>query len=385
LYGRPPSPIAPHANDRSPGRPLRVGYVSPDFRGHPVGRFIEPFLTRHDPAAVEVFCYDEFLRQPDPLMGRLQAKVTNWRNIRGVPDDTVCETIRADKIDILVDLAGHTASNRLAVFARKPAPVQVTYLGYPNTTGVPAIDYLLTDAVVDPPDQPALFTETPYPLPNGFCVFHGRADVPAVAPLPALAAGRLTFGCFHNQAKLNGQVLDLWARVLAEVPTARLLFARHTLTDEAAADLLGQFARRGVGPERLTVRQLRPGGADHWPVYHEVDVSLDPFPWTGHTTSCESLWMGVPTVTLRGKAHAGRMVASVLTHAGLPEWIAETPDEYVRLAVQWANDVPKLAALRAGLRERVRRSKLCDAEAFTRHLENAFRDMWRKWCAGGTR
>ena len=382
-----PAPAAPpaFANARDPERRLRVGYVSPDLRGHPVGRFIEPAVARHDPERFELFCYDEFLRPPDALTGRLQEKVRHWRNVRGRSDEDVAALVRADGIDILVDLAGHTASNRLGLFGRRAAPVQVTYLGYPNTTGVPARDYLITDAVVDPDDRPALLTEAPVRLPGGFCCFAPRLQTPGVAPAPALRNGYVTFGCTHNQAKLNGRVLDLWAGVLRAVPAAKLLLARHTLTDEACADLYAQFAARGVGRDRLEVRRPAAGTGGHWTVYHEFDVALDPFPWSGHTTSCEGLWMGVPTVTLRGLAHAGRMVASVMTHAGLPDWVADTPEQYVGVARKWAADVPGLAALRAGMRARLLKSPLCDEAGFTRNLEAAYRTMWRAWCEGGGR
>ncbi|MFL5339777.1 MAG: tetratricopeptide repeat protein [Gemmataceae bacterium] len=378
-----PAPVTPpwFPNNREPNRRLRLGYFSPDFRGHPVGRFIEPVILRHDAEQFELFCYDEFVRPPDPLTARLQTKVTNWRNTRGRSDEEFAAQIKSDRIDILVDLAGHTNSNRLGVFARKPAPVQMTWLGYPNTTGVPAIDYLITDAIVDPSDQPVLMTERPLRLPDGFCCFMPRDTAPPVSEAPLVRNGFLTFGCLHNQAKLNHRVVELWTEILKALPVAKLLFARHTLTDEAQADLLSQFAARDVGAERLEIRRLKAGGIDHWNVYHDIDIALDPFPWTGHTTACESLWMGVPVITLRGRAHAGRMVASVLAFAGLPDWIAETPRQYVELARQWAGQPDRLAALRAGLRDQMRTSQLCDTAGFTRQLEAAYRDAWRKWCA----
>ncbi len=319
---------------------------------------------------------------PDQLAARLQKKVPAWRISRGMSDAQLAEQIRADKIDVLVDLAGHTASNRLRLFAMRPAPVQVTYLGYPNTTGVPNIDYFLTDPVADPPDQPAFFTETPYHLPNGFCVFAPRAGTPDVAPAPA-ARGFVTFGSMHNQAKLNPRVLDLWAEVLKAVPTARMLFVRHTLTDEGREALRRAYAARGVDPARLDFRQPRAGSAEYVRYYAEMDIQLDPFPWTGHTTGCESLWLGVPMISLRGKTHAGRMVASVLHYAGLPDWIAETPEQYVQLAMKWAANPSALAELRATMRERLLRSKLCDAAGFARQVEAAYRAMWHTWCAKG--
>ena len=309
--------------------------------------------------------------------------MADWRVSRGWSDAEFAEQIRRDRIDILVDLAGHSASNRLKLFARKPAPVQATYLGYPNTTGIPAVDYRLTDAVADPPDRPAYMTETPYRLAGGFCVFAPRPGTPDVSPSPAARNGYVTFGSFHNQAKLNPRVLDLWAAALRAVPTAALLFVRHTLTEEARAGLRAAFAARGVDPSRLRFRQPPAGSGEYIKAYADADVQLDPFPWTGHTTACEGLWMGVPTVTLRGHAHAGRMVASVLTHAGLPDGVADSPEQYVEVARRWAADVPALAGLRAGMRDRLRASRLCDVAGFTRHLEAAYHDMWGRYCRGG--
>jgi predicted O-linked N-acetylglucosamine transferase (SPINDLY family) len=378
----PPVPPPIHTNDRSPDRKLRIGYVSPDLRNHPVGFFIEPVIQAHDLTKVELVCYDECVWPPDQLAMRLQKKVPTWRISRGTPDEKFAELIRNDRIDILVDLAGHTASNRLGLFARKPAPVQATYLGYPNTSGVPAIDYLLTDEVADPTDAPAYCTEEPYRLPGGFCVFTPRPGAPDVTPSPTAATGRVTFGSLHNQAKLNPGVLDLWAEVLKATPTSRMLFVRHTFTEAARAALRQAFAARGVDAGRIDFHQPPAGTSVYTKSYAEIDIQLDPFPWTGHTTTCESLWMGVPVISLRGRTHAGRMVASVLTFAGLPNWVADTPQEYVALAASWANRVGELAQLRAGLRAQTRRSYLCDVPGFTRHLEDAYRAMWRRWCAG---
>ncbi|MFL5339341.1 MAG: tetratricopeptide repeat protein, partial [Gemmataceae bacterium] len=369
-------------NVREPDRRLRVGYVSPDFRRHPVGRFVEPILAEHNPNRVEVFCYDEAIRMPDDVTARLRSKSHHWRITRGFSHNRFAEQVRADGIDILVDLAGHTADNRLAVLARRLAPVQATWLGYPNSTGVPAIDYLFTDAVADPPDQPAWFTEQPMRLANGFCCFAPRDDAPPVSILPAERNGYLTLGAPHALGKINAAVMDLWAELLKAVPSARLVIARSTLGGSTREWLRHQFAARGVADDRLELRSLASGEGEYLGVYREVDVTLDPFPWTGHTTACESLWMGVPVVTLRGQTHAGRMVASVLTHAGLADWVADSPPAYVAVVKRWAANIVGLAKLRAGLREQVRWSKLCDARGVTRGLEAAFRDMWRRRCTG---
>jgi predicted O-linked N-acetylglucosamine transferase (SPINDLY family) len=374
-----PATPASFLNDRVPDRRLRIGYASPDFRRHPVGRFLEPILNAHDPHQVEVVCYDEAVRMPDDVTARLRSKA-DWRITRGMSNAHYAEQVRADRIDILVDLAGHTADNRLGAFSRRLAPIQVTYLGYPNTTGVPALDYLLTDAVTDPPDQPTFFTEEAFRLPGGFCCFAPRTDAPAASLLPARRNGFVTFGAPHTLGKLNAAVLDMWAELIKAVPNAHLLIARSTLTGGTLDYFKQQFNRRGIGDDRLELQLLTSGEGEYLGLYTDVDITLDSFPWTGHTTACESLWMGVPVITLRGASHRGRMVASVLTHAGLPEWIAETPEEYVALAARWAANLDELATVRAGLRERLRRSQLCDAVGFTWQLESAYREMWRHFC-----
>jgi predicted O-linked N-acetylglucosamine transferase (SPINDLY family) len=370
-------------NDRTPDRCLRIGYVSPDFRRHPVGRFMEAVLAAHDPNHVDLYCYDEAIRPPDEVTDRLRAVAAHWRVTKDKSHAQVAEIIRSDQIDILVDLAGHTGNNRLGAFALRPAPVQVTYLGYPNTTGLSAIDYVLVDEVTQPPSEPAWFAEEPVRLPAGFCCYAPRDDAPAPTALPAKSNSYLTFGAFHNLSKLNDAVLALWAKVLNAAPGAKLLVGRNTLSGETREELCRRFAAHGVAEDRLDLRQLVAGPAAFLETYQLVDISLDTFPWTGHTTACDSLWMGVPVLTLRGKTHAGRMVASVLTHVGLQDWIADTQELFVRRAAHWANNHDRLAEVRNGLRQRMRSSRLCDAAGFTRSLESAFDCMWRRWCARG--
>jgi predicted O-linked N-acetylglucosamine transferase (SPINDLY family) len=375
------TPSPPPDRPRSPQRRLRVGYVSPDLRTHVVARLIAPVLTHHDRQRVEAFCYAE-VRTPDTHTEWLRGLADQWRSTCGLDDAAVADLVRADGIDILVDLAGHTGGNRLLAFARKPAPVQVTYLGYPNTTGLAAIDYRLTDAIADPPGEPVAHTEELVRLPGPFFCYHPPEDAPPVGPLPAAAAGRLTFGSLHTLAKLNPAVFDVWARVLHALPGSRLLVFRHTLTGQTREDLCRRLTDRGIARDRIELRRAPiSSGGFHLPVYQEIDVLLDAFPWSAHATACESLWMGVPLVTLRGDCHAGRMAASALTHLGLTDWIAETPDDYVAVAVRAARDAGRLADLRRQLRERVLGSPLCDGRAFTRGLEEAYRAMWRRWCA----
>ena len=361
-----------------PERCLRIGYVSPDFRFHPLARYLEPILANHDACHVEVFCYAE-VAHPDAVTARLQTLVPNWRSTCGLSDSQVAQMIDSDRIDILVDLAGHTRNNRLAVFARKPAPVQASFLGYLNTTGLRCIDYRLTDEVLDPPGLPNRDMEELVRLTDGMCCFAPPADAPAVAPLPALRSSYLTFGSLSNLIKLNRRVFDLWSLVLQAVPTAKLLMFHDTLKGVARDFIRGEFADRGITQDRLELRQgsLEPG---YLTAYAEIDVSLDTFPCTGGVTTCESLWMGVPVLSLCGVRPAARNSAALLARVGLGDWAVESPEQYCAMAVRLANDLPQLSQLRTGLRGRMT-TKLCDGHRFTRALEDAYRAMWRRWCA----
>jgi predicted O-linked N-acetylglucosamine transferase (SPINDLY family) len=361
-----------------PDRRLRIGYVSPDLRHHALMRYLEPVLTHHDPRQVEVYCYAEVSR-PDSVTNHLRSIVPNWRSTVGQTDAEIAARIRNDQIDILVDLAGHTAGNRLPVFARKPAKIQATWLGYLNTTGLDTVDYRLTDDGLDPPDQPPRDTEELFRLTGGMCCFAPPEDAPAVAPLPATRRGYLTFGSLCSLQKLNPQVFDLWSQVLKAVPESRLLLFHHHLTASASARIRQEFIERGVASERLDLRQGS-YGPGYLRVYEEIDVTLDTFPYTGGVTTCESLWMGVPVLTLLGQRPAGRNAAALLARVGLPEWVAQSPEQFVATAVGVAKDIDGLVQLRLGLRDRVR-ATLCDAERFTRTLEDAFRSIWHRWCA----
>jgi protein O-GlcNAc transferase len=374
-----PAHVSPHANSRDRDRPLRIGYVSPDFRKHPVAMFIEPVLRHHDRARYETILYAE-VPAPDEVSDRLRELAAGWRNTCGLSSTAMAQLIREDGIDILVELAGHTHRTRLLTLALKPAPVQVTYLGYPNTSGVPAIDYRITDAVADPPGEPRRHTEELIRLPNSFCCFTPPLSAPDVSPLPALTKGRVTFGSMHNLAKVNAKVLDLWSQLLTGLPDSRLLIIRDTLHGSMADFIRDEFARRGLSSDRVELRHQLPGGK-HLPLYDEIDVALDVLPWSGHTTSCESLWMGVPMLTLYGDRHAGRLVSSVMSAVGLQDWIARTPAEFVEIAVKQTRDLDRLAQLRRGLREQMVRSPLCDGAAFARDLESLYRQMWQRWCA----
>jgi len=370
----PPRPAASFA-----GRRLRIGYLSPDFAHHSVAYFIEPVLAAHDRARCEIFCYAN-VRAPDRFTARLRALAEHWRDVAALDDAAATELIRLDELDLLVELAGHTAHHRLLVCARRPAPVQATWIGYPNTTGLDAIDYRLTDAVSDPAGATEAFhAEKLVRLPATFSCYRPDGDAPPVNALPAAAPGAVTFGCFNNFAKLTPAVLALWARLLRALPDSRLLLKSRGLDDaDVAARVRRTFAEDGVAAERIALNGAELSVSAHLGLYHGVDLALDPFPYNGTTTTCEALWMGVPVVTLAGRVHAARVGASLLTHTGLADWIARDPEEYLQLAVAAAQDLPRLAALRATLRERLRASPLCDAAAFTRRLEEAFAAMARR-------
>jgi len=374
-------PAIQHPNRPDPSRPLRIGYVSPDFLTHPVSRFFEPILAHHQRDQFEIFLYGE-VPEPDEVTVRLRQQAHAWRDTFGRSAAEVAGQVRADGIDILVDLCGHYAHNRLDVFAQKPAPIQVSYLGYPNTTGLPGIDYWLTDEVVSPPDEPVPATEQVVIIPGGFSCFQPPRSAPEVAPPPLLHNGFVTFGSHHDLKKLNHGVFALWQRVLEAVPGSRLLFLRSTHYPPIADLLRSRFQERGIAPERILVRQP-PRGADAYLAhYAEIEMVLDTFPFGGHTMTCECLWMGVPLVALRGDRPCGRLSASVLTSVGLPELIARTPDEYVASACRLAADAEGLARLRMELRTRMRQT-LGDAPAFTRRLEAIYRRLWQTWVATG--
>ena len=371
---------APHANDPDPARRIRVGYVSPDLRDHAVAYFIEPVLARHDRSRFEITCYSN---NPvvDATTQRLQKHADRWRNIAGLSDEAADALIRADAIDILIDLSGHTAHNRLTLFARKPAPVQATWIGYPNTTGMSAMDYRLTDANLDPPGMTERYhSEQLVRLPVSAC-FSPAAASPEVGELPALATGHITFACLNNFTKVTPPTIECWARVLDAVPGSRLMLLLGDAENPAARQQVEQaFARHGIAPERLELVGKRPL-ADYLALHHRIDIALDPFPYNGGTTSVHSLWMGVPVVTLAGKTAVSRVGVTILANAGLAKLIAQSVDEYVEIARRLAADTARLGKMRAELRAQMQASPLFDAEALTRALEDAYRNMWETWCA----
>lgn len=378
LVGR----IQPHRNDRSPGRRLKIGYVSGDFRSHAVAQFFEPVLAHHDHGQFEIYCYSCH-HQTDEVTRRLQGHADRWRSLVGIADEAAAEMIRADEIDILVDLAGHTAYNRLPLFAAKPAPVQATYLGYLNTTGLRAMDYRITDAFADPEGLTEKYhTEQLMRLPDSFWCYRTPPDAPPVNSLPALQRRYVTFGSFNNFVKINHDVIAVWSRLLGAVPDSRLIMVGAP-AGTAAHALRAQFEQAGVTPERLELLN-KVSHEEFWRLHHRVDIALDPFPYTGGVTTCETLWMGVPVITLAGYGGFSGSGNSLLSNLGLREMIARTPEEYVAIGVALAQDLDRLRELRAGMRERIGKSPLTDAVGVTRHLEAAYRKMWAKYAGGQT-
>jgi len=378
--GETPAPDLP--NPPEPERRLRVAILSPDLREHSCAYFLEPLLRHLDPTRFEVYLYHDHFRV-DAISARLQALAAVWRNFSGRPGADVERQIRADAPDILIDLAGHTGlTNRLPLFARRLAPVQVTYLGYPNTTGLPAMDYRFTDGIADPAGEADAFaTETLVRFAPTAWSYAPPPGAPEPAPAPCAAGGPVTFGCFNSPNKLTDTTLRLWARVLAAVPESRLLFKGAALEEPAVqARYRERFVRAGLPADRLDFLGRTPGTAAHLACYGRVDIALDTFPYHGTTTTCEALWMGVPVVSLAGDRHVSRVGASLLTAAGHPEWIAAGADDYVRLAAGLAGDRARLAAIRAGLRDDLRRGPLLDAAGQGARFGAALHDCWRRWC-----
>mgnify|MGYP002712973232 CR=1 FL=1 len=369
-------PLRPIVPDRDPQRRVRVGYLSPDFCEHSVASFIEPVLRHHDRSRFEVWCYSN-LPRPDETTLRLKAYADGWRDVDKLSDGEVANLIRNDQIDILVDLTGHTANSRLAVLAARPAPLQMTWIGYPNTTGLRAVDYRITDSIADPVGEESYFSEQLLRLPGSFLCYQPHCDALNVAPLPAAVNGYVTFGSFNNFSKINPGVLQLWAEVLKLLPDARLLLKCPALTDADIRNrILADLQGLGVGAERVELLGHTPTRQEHLALYAKVDIALDTFPYNGTTTTCEALWMGVPVLSLVGKRHAGRVGASLLNAAGLADWLADTPVSFMEIARARAADLSGLDHLRGMLRGQLADSTLCDAAGFVRGLENALYEAW---------
>jgi predicted O-linked N-acetylglucosamine transferase (SPINDLY family) len=368
----------PHGNSRNLERRLKVGYVSPDFRHHSARHFLEPLLANHDRDRVEVFAYAE-LAQEDDVSRRYRACVEHWTNTQGLSDEVLARRIRADGIDILVDLAGHTYKTRLQVFAYKPAPVSVTWLGYGCTSGLSAIDYLLTDHASAPPGSEHLYAERPWRLTTPQYAYRPAPDMGEPGPLPALERGHDSFGTLTRAVRINHRTITVWSAILKQVKGARLVINSGNYRDPAIQERLAQrFLAHGIERERLEIGYQSPP----WDVLRGIDVGLDCFPHNSGTTLFESLYMGVPFVSLAGRPSVGRLGSTILEGLGHPEWIAASEQDYVDRAVALAADLPELARLRAGLRAEMEGSPLMDEAGFARKLEAAYREMFALWCSG---
>ncbi len=384
-YGEMMRERSPHRHDQfalapDPERRLRIGYVSPNFSRHSVGYFVEPVIRCHDRERYEVYCYYTH-RLSDETTERMRRLADGWRDIADATDDAVEKMIRDDKIDILIDLAGHSKGNRLDVFARKPAPIQMTWLGYPDTTGLDAVDFRITDYIVDPePDAKHRHTERLLNIDGGFLCYQPPQDSPPVSERDSSASG-IVFSSFNNVAKLNEPTIRTWVKILAAVPGSRIVMKAASLSYPDTVDrVLDCFERNGIDPARVELRGWIKDRREHLALYANIDIALDTFPYNGTTTTCEALWMGVPVISCAGDVHMSRVGAMILGCVGLNDFIARSAEEYADMAIALARDDVRRRLLRAGLRNKLLASPLLDHEAFTRKLERHFRQGWKAWC-----
>ena len=375
-----------YSNSRDPHRKLRIGYLSSDFREHSVMYFLEPVLARYDRALFEIYGYSDVPRyEQDSTTERMQGYVDVWRDITSHGLAEIVKLIQTDGIDILVDLSGHTAPRLLQVMSAKPAPVQVTALGYPATTGLSSIDYRLSDSIADPPgESDHSHIEKLVRLdPCAWC-YRPPQGAPAVTPPSSLVNGFITFGSFNLLAKMGPRVIALWSQVLKEVTGSRLLLKGQSFSDEPTRQRVFEaFGKVGIDANRIELLPRNDDAVKHLSLYDRIDIALDPFPYNGTTTTCEALWMGVPVVTLEGTSHASRVGTSLLHAAGLSELVGQSLEQYVRVAAELANDRDRLASLRASMRSRLEASPLRDEINYTQRLESAYRRMWESWCNMG--
>ncbi|MEI7818082.1 MAG: tetratricopeptide repeat protein, partial [Desulfuromonadales bacterium] len=369
-----------HLNSSLPDRKIRIGYVSGDFKQHPVTFHLKPVLASHNKQNTEIYLYNSF-----PHADRLTEELANYadiyRDISSLSDDKLEQLIRMDCIDILVDLAGHTAFHRLGLFARCVAPVQVSWLGYFNTTGLRSIDYLISDSVTIPPSEDKYFTEQVIRLPDCRFCYQPMPNAPPVATTPVLLNGYITFGSFNAIHKITSEVIALWSRLLLVLPHSRIVLKSLTFKDEIIKnDFIKKFTYYGITANRIELRP-RSSYSDMLNEYADIDIALDTFPYNGGATTCEALWMGVPVVTLECGTPISRQSKAFLYTIGYPEWVASNADEYVEKIQRLTRNVKDLQLIRAGLRKKMADSPLCDGLKFTRHLETAYRQMWHRWCS----
>ena len=368
-----------HDNSPEPERRLRVGFVSPDLGQHPVGYFVVNLLEHRQAGKIEIICYSD--RKPDDMTERLMTLSDEWTDARGISDEALSQRIRSDRIDILIDLAGHTGGNRLLVFARKPAPILVTWAGYVGSTGLSAMDYLIADYWHVQEGNEHHYSEKIIRLPDGNVSYEPPDYAPEVGPLPFEQNGFITFGSFNNAAKINANVLTAWAEILKAVPDAQLILKYKNMDAEGNCNrILDQFGIHGVEGSRLILEGKSPH-SDLLSRYNDIDIALDPFPYSGGLTTCEAIWMGVPVITKPGETFASRTSLSHLTNVDAPELVAEELPDYVAKAVELANDISRLTDLRSRLRGQMAKSALCDGKKFASDFTSAMRHVWEQWCS----
>jgi protein O-GlcNAc transferase len=376
-----PSPTTPRPKPyaSSPGRRLRIGYFSPDFRRHSVAFFIEPILSHHDKNHFDIVCYAD-VATPDAITARFSYMVSLWRNVHGQTDAQVAQQVHADQIDILIDLAGHTGGGRPRLFGLKPAPVQISYLGYPNTTGLESIDYRLTDRIADPPGDADLYhVEKLVRLDPVFLCYQPPIDAPQVTAPPAAQNGFVTFGSFNNLAKITPATVQLWSKLIRAVPRSRLLLKARGLQNVALSHALADsFHAQGIDRDRLFFQGHTTQLSDHLACYGQLDIALDPVAYNGTTTTCEALWMGVPVITLAGQTHRSRIGATLLSSVGHREWIAGNSEEFMRLGISLVSDPEHMKNIRRHLRHQLRAGPITDGQGFTRGYEIALQQIWQE-------
>ena len=373
------SPVNILINNHKSNRKLKIGYLSPDFCNHPTASFLEPVLRYHDREQFELYCYSQTIRS-DRKTDRFRQYTENWFIVEQLDDLALTDLIRSHGIDILIETAGHLCGNRLGAIARRAAPLQIGGIGYPGSRGLATMDYRISDVLIDPPEEESGSSETPLRLAPCFCCWQPPDNLPRVTPLSALSNGYITFGSLHTTARLNESVINLWSEVLRALPDSHLQLCRTTLTPSVIRRLSDWFTRNGIDLSRITFRTTIPQEG-HLAVYNDIDISLDTLPWSGHTTCCESLVMGVPVLTLYGDRPAGRMVASVLTAVGLAEWTAASREEYAATACRFSQDLHSIGNLRSLLRKQVLTSPLCDGAAYTISFEEQLRELWNTRCS----
>jgi predicted O-linked N-acetylglucosamine transferase (SPINDLY family) len=360
-----------HEDEREPKHRLRIGYVSPDLRDHVVGRNVLPIFEQHDHHAFEIHAFS-LAAKGDESSAPFRMACDHWHECAGLSDDAIAHLILKNKIDILIDLSLHMQGNRLGVFARKPAPVQATWAGYPGTTGLSSIDFRITDPYLDPPGETdACYSERSIRLPHSFWCYRPSKKAPDVNPLPAIENGSITFGCLNNFSKINSYTLTIWSELLRTVRDSKLVVLCPS--GSVRSEFSDSFETKGIDRQRL---RFADRGDRYFHHYHDIDICLDPLPYTGHTTTLDALWMGVPMVTLRGNTSVARGSVTALSNTNLVDLIARTSDQYASIAQNLAGDLNRLTSLRNELRNRLQSSPICDEAGFTRNLENAFREMW---------